>query len=177
MERYSEVKYEAASGKIEGRTNMGSESYNLNSNPVLFSANIKLLAIRIAMDVESRMIRRFMNEADGYGQRGSFPSGYDWSGIRDSSEASVAKMFEIAKGILGAHEQELLNAGLPQELVNDMIVKRCGKSHYIHGGRESRQCEEYADKVCSKCGNARCEDHDDMGFEEVEGKIVCEECA
>ena len=54
---------------------------------------------------------------------------------------------------------------------------RCGAEWFVAGGRESRQCKETAVNVCAECGNARCDEHDDdLGFEEHEGRLLCEEC-
>jgi len=52
---------------------------------------------------------------------------------------------------------------------------RCGKTWFVAGGRVTRQCRENATQVCA-CGNARCDEHDDLGFEERDGQVVCEEC-
>ena len=35
---------------------------------------------------------------------------------------------------------------------------------------------ENAVNVCAVCGNARCDEHDDLAFEEKDGKVICEEC-
>jgi hypothetical protein len=53
---------------------------------------------------------------------------------------------------------------------------RCGKTWFTAGGRDERQCRESAVNVCAECGNARCDEHDDLGFEEYQGRILCEEC-
>jgi hypothetical protein len=53
---------------------------------------------------------------------------------------------------------------------------RCGATWFVAGGRDERQCRENATNVCSVCGNARCDEHDSLGFEERDGKVICEEC-
>lgn len=53
---------------------------------------------------------------------------------------------------------------------------RCGATWFVAGGREKRQCRENAVNICAECGNARCDEHDDLGFEEHDGHLVCEEC-
>jgi hypothetical protein len=54
---------------------------------------------------------------------------------------------------------------------------RCGATWFVAGGRVTRQCQENATQVCAVCGNARCDEHDqDLGFEEKDGQVVCEEC-
>jgi hypothetical protein len=53
---------------------------------------------------------------------------------------------------------------------------RCEATWFVSGGREERQCRETAVNVCAECGNARCDEHDDLGFEEVDGRLLCEEC-
>ena len=53
---------------------------------------------------------------------------------------------------------------------------RCEATWFVDGGRTERQCRENAEYVCAECGNARCDEHDDLGFEEHDGHVVCEEC-
>jgi hypothetical protein len=54
---------------------------------------------------------------------------------------------------------------------------RCGASWFVAGGRMERQCRETAVNVCAECGQGRCDEHDDLGFEEHEGRLLCDECA
>ena len=42
--------------------------------------------------------------------------------------------------------------------------------------RTETRCKNEAEQVCSKCGNARCSKHDDLGFDEIDGATLCEEC-
>jgi hypothetical protein len=53
---------------------------------------------------------------------------------------------------------------------------RCGAKWFVAGGRMERQCRENAVNVCALCGNGRCDEHDDLGFEERDGQMICEEC-
>lgn len=53
---------------------------------------------------------------------------------------------------------------------------RCGAKWFAAGGRVERQCRENAVNVCGECGNARCDEHDDLNFFEYEGRLLCEEC-
>lgn len=53
---------------------------------------------------------------------------------------------------------------------------RCGATSFVAGGRMERQCRENAVKLCALCGNARCDEHDDLAFEERDGQVICEEC-
>lgn len=55
----------------------------------------------------------------------------------------------------------------------------CGRTWFVAGGRDERICGEAAECVCNACGAARCLDHDDddLGFAEVNGRILCEHCA
>jgi hypothetical protein len=67
------------------------------------------------------------------------------------------------------------------EVLGLPVVKRdnvrCGATWFVAGGRVTRQCRENATQVCAICGNARCDEHDqDLGFEEKDGQVVCEEC-
>ena len=54
----------------------------------------------------------------------------------------------------------------------------CNKTWFVAGGRDERTCGEFAepDQVCAECGAARCAEHNDISFEEVEGRILCEGC-
>jgi hypothetical protein len=54
----------------------------------------------------------------------------------------------------------------------------CNKTWFVAGGRYERTCGEIAepDAICSECGTARCEEHTDFSFEEVEGRVLCEDC-
>jgi len=115
MNAYAKVTYDRKTGHIEGLTNMGRGKPH-----ILFSATISLFAISQAMDLEPNSIGRFMDIADGYGEPGFFPCGYDWSGIRDSSESSVAKMFQRAKEILYVRRLALAEIGLPATLIKDL---------------------------------------------------------
>lgn len=56
------------------------------------------------------------------------------------------------------------------------IGPRCGAQWFTDGGRDSRQCKEPAVNVCAECGNARCDEHNDLNFEERDGRTLCEEC-
>lgn len=53
---------------------------------------------------------------------------------------------------------------------------RCGATWFVAGGRMERQCRENAVNICADCGSARCDEHDDVGFYEHEGRLLCEEC-
>jgi hypothetical protein len=74
----------------------------------------------------------------------------------------------------GLHNEIAQVLGLP--LVKRDNV-RCEATWFVAGGRVERQCRETAERVCAECGNARCDEHDDLGFEEHEGRVLCEECA
>lgn len=69
--------------------NPGSLSYR-DTNNVKHHANFPLLIIRAAWNAGCD----FEAEADGYGA--GFGTGGDWSGIRDSSPAAIARMFAKA---------------------------------------------------------------------------------
>jgi hypothetical protein len=116
--KYFDVKFD---GKvITGKSNMGSKAFE--KDPVLFSSSPSLMAIRLAMDFEPKSITKFMSIADGYGEPGLFPGGYDWSGIRDSSPTAVTSMFGTAKRILKNYRANLTEMGLPP-LVVDALTK------------------------------------------------------
>jgi hypothetical protein len=53
---------------------------------------------------------------------------------------------------------------------------RCKAIWFVAGGRLERQCRENAANVCDECGNARCPEHEDLGFEEHDARLLCEEC-
>ena len=73
----------------------------------------------------------------------------------------------------GLHDEIAEVLGLP---VVKRDAVRCGATWFVAGGRMERQCRENAVNVCALCGNARCDEHDDLGFEEVEGRTLCEDC-
>ena len=66
------------------------------------------------------------------------------------------------------------------EILGLAVVKRetvrCGATWFVAGGRVERQCRENAVDVCAECGNTRCDEHNDLCFEERDGKVLCEEC-
>ncbi len=73
--------------------------------------------------------------------------------------------------------------GLHNEIADVLgvpVVKRdnvrCEAKWFVAGDRMERQCRENAVNVCALCGNARCDEHDDVGFEERDGQVICEEC-
>jgi hypothetical protein len=72
----------------------------LSGDWIRFEASKSLFLVDLAMEFVPKSLRYFMNLADGYGFPGYFPGGYDWSGIRDSSKDALAKMQEVAIGIL-----------------------------------------------------------------------------
>lgn len=53
---------------------------------------------------------------------------------------------------------------------------RCTKTYFVAGGRVERECGELAEFFCAECGKARCEEHGDETFEEVNGRVLCEDC-
>jgi hypothetical protein len=73
----------------------------------------------------------------------------------------------------GLHDEIAEALGLP---VVKRDTVRCGATWFVAGGRVERQCRENAVNVCALCGNARCDEHDDLGFEEKDGRVICEEC-
>lgn len=73
----------------------------------------------------------------------------------------------------GLHNEIAEALGLP---VMRRETVRCGATWFVVGGRVERQCRENAADVCAECGNARCDEHDDLYFEEHDGKVLCEEC-
>jgi len=73
----------------------------------------------------------------------------------------------------GLHDEIAEVLGLP---VVKRVTVRCGAPWFVAGGRMERQCRENAVHVCALCGNARCDEHGDLGFEEKDGRMVCEEC-
>ena len=54
----------------------------------------------------------------------------------------------------------------------------CAKTWFVAGGRDERTCGEFAapDQDCAECGTARCAEHSDISYEEIEGRILCEDC-
>ncbi|MGA8837529.1 MAG: hypothetical protein WB538_18000 [Candidatus Sulfotelmatobacter sp.] len=79
----------------------------------------------------------------------------------------------LDKSAEGLHNEIAEALGLP---VAKRDTVRCGAKWFVAGGRVERQCRENAGQVCAICGNARCDEHDDLGFEEHDGHVMCEEC-
>ena len=76
----------------------------------------------------------------------------------------------------GLHDEIAEVLGLPVAKRDNV---RCGARWFVAGGRVERRCRENAepDHICADCGAARCDEHSDLGFEEVEGgRILCEDC-
>lgn len=79
---------------VKGREISG--EHNKYGSWMKFSGTVSLMRIGAVLDKHPRTIRAFMALADGYGSPGFFPSGYDWSGIRDSSKATIKAMEALA---------------------------------------------------------------------------------
>lgn len=93
----AQVKYR----KIVIRGNTVNGETNEFGSWMKFSGTKALLTISYCMNLQPKTITRFMQLADGYGEPGFFPAGYDWSGIRDSSAAARAAMYKLAIKLLG----------------------------------------------------------------------------
>lgn len=79
--KYTDIKINP-DGSFTGKEDIGI------GDPVNFSANFSLFLIREAWDNGVD----FENEADGYGP--GLGTNGDWSGIRDSSDEAIERMFE-----------------------------------------------------------------------------------
>ena len=97
---YRNIKFDAATGRIEGEKRGG----YFPDEWILFSAGRTLFMIDMAMELFPKSIRQFMSFADGYGEPGYFPGGYDWSGIRDSSAQAKALMLTLAEKLLAGRK-------------------------------------------------------------------------
>lgn len=87
----------------------------------LFSAGLRLMAVDLALELKGPpAFEPIMALADGYGEPGAFPGGYDWSGIRDSSEEAKEAMFAKARELLQDCYGELTAMGLPHLLACDL---------------------------------------------------------
>lgn len=84
---------------VTGERVQGEYSYN-GVNWICFSGILPLMRIGVACDLPGGL-RKIMKLADGYGAPGLFPGGYDWSGIRDSTPDSMARMDAVAKEMWG----------------------------------------------------------------------------
>lgn len=74
----------------------------------------------------------------------------------------------------GLHNEIAEVLGLPAAK-RDTV--RCGATWFVAGGRVEQRCRENAVNICAECGKARCDEHEDLGFDEDEGRLLCEECA
>lgn len=71
-----------------------------------FSARWDLLKIDAAL-CDPIAFNRIWAIQDGYGERGfTPPQGYDWSGIRDSSDEARAAMYAVASEFISDAEME-----------------------------------------------------------------------
>jgi len=54
----------------------------------------------------------------------------------------------------------------------------CNRTFFEDGGRTETRCNRHAENICSgpDCENVRCDDCDDLGFDEINGVTLCEEC-
>jgi hypothetical protein len=90
-------------GKIEGEQRLASS----DSNWYKFSADVSLFRIKEAIIRYKEALRRIWLIQDGYGIPGFTPvQGFDWSGIRDSSNKTIEKMEEIAKEYVSDEDLE-----------------------------------------------------------------------
>lgn len=57
-------------------------------------------------------------------------------------------------------------------------LMHCNRTFFEDGGRTETTCKNTAEYVCSgpDCENVRCHQCDDLGFDEVNGVTLCEEC-
>jgi len=116
--RYAKVKFNPRNGSITGMTNMG----NGKEPDVCFSASVRLLAIELAMQFKPACLTRIWALQDGYGEPGFWPAqGYDWSGIRDSTDAAKNRMFAVAREVLRDYHTQMLLIGLPTNLVRRIV--------------------------------------------------------
>lgn len=78
---------------VEGEEQLSSGSW------IRFSGDERLMKIGLAYDSDDHGIGlELYSLQDGYGQKGFVPcQGYDWSGIRDSSEKAIAEMLAVAE--------------------------------------------------------------------------------
>jgi len=111
-----------------------------------FRAHLPLMFIQHAIS-DPKALKAVMALADGYGSPGFFPSGYDWSGIRDSTEEAHAAMFETAKKFADFDAfVTLLNAAcVPQ------TCPRCG-TPILHKGPPALARFDSHTAICSQCG-------------------------
>lgn len=122
MASYKDVTFNPEMNKISGLSSITADG----EPECRFTASLNLFAIMLAMDLKPSSIADFMNMADGYGERGYFPGGYDWSGIRDSSKESVTEMFCHARVILQGYEVQLKNMGFPEDLCKALVGRKYG---------------------------------------------------
>lgn len=85
----------------EGDTITGEQRYVEDSETGSwgsFSGSVDLLRIHEALFLTNESFGRIWSLSDGYGEPGFWPSqGYDWSGIRDSSQDAIKAMHEVAR--------------------------------------------------------------------------------
>ncbi len=76
-------------------------------------------------------------------------------------------------------EANTLHDDLMAAVRDQSATPTCNKTWFVAGGRDERTCGELAEpgQVCAECGVARCAEHNESGFVEIEGRILCEDCA
>lgn len=115
---YKNVKFNPKSGSIKGKEKFDNDKYWID-----FSAELKLFSIDKAMDYPGPSFKRMAKLADGFGAPGYFPSGWDWSAVRDSSPEAIDAMFKIAQEVLAGKLDDLKRLGLPEKLIQAMTKK------------------------------------------------------
>ena len=75
-------------------------------------------------------------------------------------------------------DAKALHDDLMAAVQHQPALPTCNKTWFVSGGRDERTCDEFAepDQVCAGCGVARCAEHSDISFDEIEGRILCEDC-
>lgn len=94
---YRNLSYDPATGRIEGER---SNEWFDGDSWFMFRATRNLFLIDEAIRLYPNQLQNFMSMADGYGEPGNFPGGYDWSGIRDSSAQAKVQMMNFAEVLL-----------------------------------------------------------------------------
>ena len=105
MSRYRNVEIDKDTGRLSGETDRYA---TFGAQWTRFEARLDLLWISEACDRVEGFLPRVYQLQDGYGQPGLVPpQGYDWSGIRDSTPATITLMFAEAVKALPAFWAEL----------------------------------------------------------------------
>lgn len=118
--------------------------YEFNGDNYKFSAWMPLYIVHVVDWTDSKIWRL----SNGYGQNGHIPAqGYDWSGIRDSSDEAIWKMVDVALIMMGVKEgfwvKFWMESGRGHSKIDETYVYYRYEEEYTEKDREIFEDEAY----------------------------------